>query len=157
MNEGKVPVSISSADLGFAKQFLVASAKIYTKEIKRQTAITEPLKMLLGMAFIQPTLEDRTSNDGAIQAIFGEVACLLLVMEVKNSSGNGDPAVQAEYSYTRWWADPLVRTIGTGISITLTLSRALTFASARAALASSSPSRVPGSACKEESRSANRG
>jgi hypothetical protein len=157
MNQGTKSVDISPTDYGFVEDFLVASAKIYTSEKERQIAITKPLEGLLGRVFIQSTLNDGTSNDGTIQATFGPFACLLLVREVKNEGGNGDPSAQAGYSYSRWWADPLVRIFGTAVSITLTLSRGLTFASGCAALASSSPSRVPGFACKEESSSANPG
>ena len=117
----------------------------------------ESMSKVLGRAFVQPTLNDSTSNDGVIHALFGRIACLLLVREVKNESGNGDPSAQVGYSYTRWWADPLVRIISTVVSMTLTPSRGFTFASGHAALASSSPSRVPGFACKEEFLSEKRG
>jgi len=151
MNEGKQPVDISLEDYGFVEELLVASAEIHIDEMGRQSAITRLLEKLLNRVIVQNTLNDRTSNDGAIDVRDGPNACLLLVREVKNNSGNGDPSAQAGYSCTRWWADPLVRIVTTVISITLTLSRGFTFAGGHAALASFSRSRVPGFACKEQS------
>jgi len=154
MNEDKLPVDISPEDYVIVEEFLALSANIYPTEADRRRAINKPLQDLLDMRFNSVQLADFTSNDGVIEGEFGQNACLLLIRELKKDGGAGDPSAQVVYSYTRWWADLRVRISGTVISITLTLSRGFTFASGHAARASSSPSRVPGCACKEEYLSA---
>lgn len=115
MNEGKMPVEIGLDDYEVVKDFLVRSSRIYSKENLRQSAISTPLSSLLRRVIVTITLADLTSNDGVIQENLGENACLLLLREIKNEvgSGNGDPSVQASFSYPRWWASPLVRIVGT--------------------------------------------
>ena len=157
MNQGKLPVDISLKDYGFVEEFLALSAEIHPSKADRQIGISKALEDLLDMHFNRYQLADNTSNDGVIKVEFGKNNCLLLIMELKNDGGAGDPSAQAGYSYARWWADPQVRISGTAIYITLTLSREFTFASGHAALAFSSPSRVPGCACKEEYLSAKLG
>jgi hypothetical protein len=157
MNEDKLPVDISPQDYESVEDFLARSANIYPTEADRRHAINKPLQDLLAMRFNSVQLVDKTANDGVIEQDFGQNACLLLIRELKNDGGAGDPSAQVGYSYARWWADPQVRISGTVIPITLTLSRGFTFASGHAAPASSSPSRVPGCACKEEYLSAKLG
>lgn len=154
MNEGNLPVEMSDRDFDYAEELLEALGTLHNREMDRQIAISKPLEGLLGKAFITSMLNDSTSNDGAIHAVFGNILSLLLVMEVKNHGGSGDPSTQVGFSYTRWWSDSKVRIFGTDVSMIFTLSRVFTFASGHAALASFSPSRAPGFAYKEELLSA---
>lgn len=154
MSKGETPISVSQEDYKSVKDFLVASSQIYLTEMDRQTAINKPLTKILDKVIDTTILEDGTSNGGVITHSFGANACLLLIREVKNEIGSssGDPSVQVGFSYTRWWASTQVKLLGTaaGIIPGLILSRDLTSAIEHAAPASSSPSRVPGFACKEE-------
>jgi hypothetical protein len=109
MNEGKLPVQMSDQDFDYAEELLEALGILHTSETDRQIAINEPLEGLLGKAFINSVLNDNTSNDGAIHAVFGNILGLLLVMVVKNHGSSGDPSTQVGFSYTRWWSDSRVR------------------------------------------------
>jgi hypothetical protein len=157
MNEGKICVEVSLKDNALVKALLVALSGIHNTERFRQNAISEPLERLLGDVFFTTQLDDATSNGGEIHKTSGENAYLLLLREIKNEAGTGDPSLQAGYAYSRWWSSRLVRIFGTALSRTLTLSRGITFVSEHAAPAFFSPSRGPGFACKEPSLLASHG
>jgi len=153
MRKPHTDLTLSSDYYDIAGELLGISSDIFEKECDRQAELNPLSGILLDRSMSVVTLEDGTSDDGVCTVDIGTGQSALLLLCV--GKGDRDPAVQARFSFSRWWSQPTVNSMCFLFPRNANpMNRYLSVVIPRAVLLFSSASRDPGCLSMEPSCSA---
>jgi len=115
MRQPHTDLTLSSDYYDTVGELLDISSSIFEMESGRQAKLNPLLGRLLDRSCSVVKLEDGTSNDGicTVDIGMGHSALLLLCeFNVEIGKGECDPAVQAGFSFSRWWSQQTVGLMG---------------------------------------------